>query len=647
LSVNPFPFRLVPIFIFIFLIGGCYSYVYAQTQYQTELKIDSLSKQYKEGHISAKVYLDKTEMFTSKMLAEIKLWKTEELRQLLQLFEEIAWSDEKFSEYRMRYYRLLVQNAQLGGRGGEAVYFLEKASKENPGNLLGKFTELEIKVYFYTGNGNLEKSIEVYEEALPYILHLPRFLDRGLAQKEGAESLFLLSFIIGSYTWLDDSVKVSESVNLANDIYKRLRPKTRHEPYDWLDAEFSMKTILLMEASYVEDHEKIKSLLYDIKILAEENMDIHTNLCMNMNANRIDWSITYFSGTGQFDSMDYYINQFEKVPNISRDQPYKIELYKADLHALRGKYKPAVKHMWKALEHRDRLTKISINEVDELRYAHAYSEQSKLALKKAERQKKNRLIAILCIVFFAVSLILSVYWTMIKQRRWGQKQVRILRNLTNEQIVTMEEQRTQQINEERARMKDDLEKMVLPHLVVIKQQLHTMAGEVDDEQFKNKINKINRILASAYKTAFDSNFSSINQEEYTNENDFEQQIYLLFEAALPEKNYAKEIQIESDIFNNIDTSTRIELLKIIQEAITNIIKHAKAKTVSLLFFKEQNTLILKIKDDGKGFDVEMLKTKNGLGTKSMQERVQQLSGSMNYQSDAGGTEITIFIPNIT
>lgn len=60
---------------------------------------------------------------------------------------------------------------------------------------------------------------------------------------------------------------------------------------------------------------------------------------------------------------------------------------------------------------------------------------------------------------------------------------------------------------------------------------------------------------------------------------------------------------------------------------------------------EKNLLNLNLKDDGVGFDTNILTQKDGLGIKSIKNRVEQLMGTINIKSQIGiGTEFNIFIP---
>jgi two-component system, NarL family, sensor histidine kinase DegS len=106
------------------------------------------------------------------------------------------------------------------------------------------------------------------------------------------------------------------------------------------------------------------------------------------------------------------------------------------------------------------------------------------------------------------------------------------------------------------------------------------------------------------------------------------------------------------VYDDIRPVISLTVFRIVQEAISNINKHADAQnvTVSLEFLDKQ--LKLYIYDDGKGFDVNSLKVRNedinsGFGLFSMTERIDLLSGEILLSSEFGKcTRINIMIPLI-
>jgi PAS domain S-box-containing protein len=94
---------------------------------------------------------------------------------------------------------------------------------------------------------------------------------------------------------------------------------------------------------------------------------------------------------------------------------------------------------------------------------------------------------------------------------------------------------------------------------------------------------------------------------------------------------------------------RIALYRLIQEGLLNIQKHAAAERASIRLVSSHPNLILRIEDDGRGFDVqkrrEAATQEKRLGLSSMEERVSLLGGVMKIDSQPGqGTRIYIEVP---
>jgi signal transduction histidine kinase len=104
-------------------------------------------------------------------------------------------------------------------------------------------------------------------------------------------------------------------------------------------------------------------------------------------------------------------------------------------------------------------------------------------------------------------------------------------------------------------------------------------------------------------------------------------------------------------FQHYNTSERLpqrfELLvyRIVQELLNNIVKYADAKEVIIQLVKNENQFSIAIEDDGKGFDVSVIKNKDGIGLQSMQKRIELLGGKMDIDSAIGkGTSVNIELP---
>ncbi len=92
----------------------------------------------------------------------------------------------------------------------------------------------------------------------------------------------------------------------------------------------------------------------------------------------------------------------------------------------------------------------------------------------------------------------------------------------------------------------------------------------------------------------------------------------------------------------IDDKLKVTLYRIVQEAIQNVVKHAGANNVTLVFSKTEKQLHLNVTDDGKGFN--STQGKKGIGLKNMEARILKHYGTLHLDSKEGeGTSITISV----
>ena len=104
---------------------------------------------------------------------------------------------------------------------------------------------------------------------------------------------------------------------------------------------------------------------------------------------------------------------------------------------------------------------------------------------------------------------------------------------------------------------------------------------------------------------------------------------------------------QNPVFKSFSKEKNLNIYRIVQEIITNAIKHAEAENISVLLrsFDENNFKII-VSDDGKGFDVSTsVKKKNHFGLKNIQTRAENLGGKIALSSEIGeGTQITLIVP---
>ena len=97
-------------------------------------------------------------------------------------------------------------------------------------------------------------------------------------------------------------------------------------------------------------------------------------------------------------------------------------------------------------------------------------------------------------------------------------------------------------------------------------------------------------------------------------------------------------------------SVEIVVFRVLQESLTNITKHAGSATVDVLLQLDQSVISLSVRDYGKGFSAERLAKMNasgsdvGVGIAGMRERLKELGGRLEIESDSTGTLLKASIP---
>ena len=106
-----------------------------------------------------------------------------------------------------------------------------------------------------------------------------------------------------------------------------------------------------------------------------------------------------------------------------------------------------------------------------------------------------------------------------------------------------------------------------------------------------------------------------------------------------------EVNFKADVASVIPFEIGVTLLRILQEALHNAVKHSGVKRLEVQLSEHPNEIHLTISDAGKGFDIEAARQGRGLGLASMEERVRLVKGTIAIDSKPmGGTTIRVRVP---
>jgi signal transduction histidine kinase len=204
----------------------------------------------------------------------------------------------------------------------------------------------------------------------------------------------------------------------------------------------------------------------------------------------------------------------------------------------------------------------------------------------------------------------------------------------NAEITTLEK--------ERVRIASDLHDDLGPMLSAVKLLINNVdLGSDEDRNTLIKANgHIDEILVQLRRISNDLMPQALTRKG----------LVVAVKEFISDLNEKRIMQIHFEPTENLPISPEqdIHLYRIIHEVIHNTDKHAKASMLDITLGCKNETLILKLRDDGCGFNAkDTLTIQKGLGLKNILSRVETLRGIMYIESGAGkGTGYTIEIPTI-
>ena len=224
--------------------------------------------------------------------------------------------------------------------------------------------------------------------------------------------------------------------------------------------------------------------------------------------------------------------------------------------------------------------------------------------------------------FWAVSVIAlaAVGFLMYRFR------VRQLRNI-NETQKAFSRRLIESQEAERKRIAQELHDGLGQNLLIIKNRaMLGLAVDKKDEQFGEIQDSAADALSEVRTIAY--NLRPLHLERLGLTSTIEEMIEEVAEISGIEINC--NIEPIDDLFSS---ENEINFYRIVQECLNNIVKHSGARRASVEIYREKGNIILNVKDNGRGFDVNSVK--KGLGLNGIAERVKILGGNYSISTEIG------------
>tara|TARA_R110001632_G_scaffold18408_4_gene57046 strand:+ start:13399 stop:15420 length:2022 start_codon:yes stop_codon:yes gene_type:complete len=300
----------------------------------------------------------------------------------------------------------------------------------------------------------------------------------------------------------------------------------------------------------------------------------------------------------------------------------------SDVYDILGNDKMAFSHFKAYNKIKDSIT--SVQKIKALSYYQTLYETEKKSLKIQAQEsdivlldEKNK-VKNQWMLFGGLGL-LSIFGFVIlqKSRNTAKREKQQQEQFSQDLLLSQETERT--------RIARELHDSVGQQLTLIKKKAQNKDDVDIAEMTNNALEEVRSISRDLYPTLLKQLGLKESIEQLVNE--YDEQTDLFFSMDIDK------------IDNYFNENTSLNFYRLMQECLTNIVKHAKAKSVTVTIKKEEDKIIALISDNGKGFDATDSKKKNSLGLKTIFERIKIMNGKLSIDSKLDiGTSFIFSIP---
>jgi signal transduction histidine kinase len=278
------------------------------------------------------------------------------------------------------------------------------------------------------------------------------------------------------------------------------------------------------------------------------------------------------------------------------------------------------------------------------RFARIEYETDEIILQKDKLAEQNRNI----LFFFGLVVMIGILLFVIKNQRSKTKELMLkqAQQKANEDIYNLMLYQQNKIEEGRAnekvRIAQELHDGILGRLFGARLNLDSLNKRQDEEAIVSRNNylvELKNIEQDIREISHD-----LNREKHALNNNFIGIVNNLIEqqetVSQAKVSFVVDMEIE---WEKIENYIKINLYRILQEALLNINKYAQAENVRIEIIKQEKTLKLTVTDDGVGFSVS--KKSKGIGLQNMLSRANACEATFDIKSKIGkGTTITVAFP---
>ncbi len=223
------------------------------------------------------------------------------------------------------------------------------------------------------------------------------------------------------------------------------------------------------------------------------------------------------------------------------------------------------------------------------------------------------------------------------------KETKIINHKTVFQAVAPDQSAERLLEAERRRIARDLHDTLGQDLAFLRLKLDQLVSMAPDLNTPTVQKDLSQMLVVA-NAAYDKVRKNIASIEPVRTSDLDRALQDLAQA-IGSRSSLQVFFFSQNTPKKLPADSQRELICIVREALNNIEKHARATQVTLAVTWWLDSLVVKISDNGCGFQANKTPIKNHFGLAIMRERAESIHGQIILASSPGhGTEVTILLP---
>lgn len=587
---------------------------FCQTAYSRNVKdsatrvLSGLSEAYQKGKLPEKVYLDTIHATMRTFLSQNIFFTNKELLKMLNLYRQVIWKDKKNEVHKRNYYGILCNQAQMAGRDGEMLYYAEKFDKlERETKNRQSLTALSLIALYYEGQRSNEEIKALYKKGEKYLQSIPAIIDKEKLDKSDlVQAAMMLEMSVRALYELHDTLAGKEAEGILEKI--AIIAKAKYKEDLNVTTRITVSQILAFYRRAVEKNNS--GLMQEAfrrmdALLADKNTPEYMRPYIYITV--ADVKTAYYLHFTNIDSASHYLGMYE---DMMKDNPdlynrFVLKKYKARLLYTEGKYKESADIYEMAAGTLDSARSILVKDIDDMMYARAKSEEQQLLL--ADAAARNRKIKQQLFIASAVVAILLIGGLFILQYMRRKQKTKLLEFKLN--------------------MARNIHDETNPALLYAKALIKASRSEKDGDRLSSELGShIDHTMALIRSLSHD-----LKSEKQYVLHDLVTKTEQTLEKLNTCNDFTFNIHISIDKKRFISHYQFSQLTSILNECITNTIKHATFNKLNITFTNRDNKLTITYNDNGKGWD--MREPCTGIGIRNMEERIRQINGEWNIEND--------------